>query len=270
MRNLLVTTLNAYGIGFVLAVILNLIVILLFFGLILFFALKERKAVMQGLGGVIGEMLTLEEFNQIISKKNLIPFYNYYTLGRLSNNYNLTRQKQLSLLRLGLIRHRKKHEKTDSHASCHVTDATYLELHNRIEQFNLDNIKLVSESTSFPDMPLTESINPSTKGEKTMPPLILKNEETGKSISIKINSTIGRSVCKKFGGESNFLEEHQYKLNRDFSGWMVVPNNETTNMTLLNGKSIDTEQLLKNGDIISVGNIKKGINKLPLVVYLNI
>ena len=39
MRNLLVTTLNAYGIGFVLAVILNLIVILLFFGLILFFSM---------------------------------------------------------------------------------------------------------------------------------------------------------------------------------------------------------------------------------------
>ena len=269
MRNLLVTTLNAYGIGFVLAFILNLIVILLFFGLILFFALKERKVVMQGLGGMIGEILTVEEFNQIISKKNLIPFYNYYTLARLGNNYNLTRQKQLSLLRLGSIRHRKKYEKTDSHASCHVTDATYLELHNRIEEFNLDNIKLVSESTSLPDIPLTESVLTSKKGEETIPPLILKNEETGKSIPIKINSTIGRSVCKKFGDESKFLGEHQYKLNRDYSGWLIIPNNEVTNMTLLNGKSIVTEQLLKNRDIISVGNVKNGVNKLPLVVYLN-
>ena len=40
-------------------------------------------------------------------------------------------------------------------------------------------------------------------------------------------------------------------------------------MTLLNGKSIDTEQLLKNRDIVSVGNVKEGVNKLPLVVYLN-
>jgi protease PrsW len=269
IRNLLVTTLNTYGIGFVLAVILNLIVILLFFGLILFFALKERKAAMQGLGGVIGEMLTLEEFNQIITKKNLIPFYNYYTLSRLSSSYNLTRQKQLSLLRLGLIRHRKKYEKIDSDASCHVTDTTYLELHNRIEQFNLDNVKLVSESNSLSDMPLTESIHPSTKGEQAIHLLILKNEETGKSISIKINSTIGRSVCKKFGDESKFLGEHQYKLIRDYSGWLIVPNDETINMTLLNGKSIDGEQLLKNRDTITVGNVNNGFNKLPLVVHLS-
>ena len=92
---------------------------------------------------------------------------------------------------LGLIRHRKKYKKIDSDASCHVTDTTYLELHNRIEQFTLDGIKLVSEpAASFPDMDLTESIHPSTKGEKTMSPLILKDAETGKSVSIKINSTL--------------------------------------------------------------------------------
>ena len=205
----------------------------------------------------------------LITKKNLIPFYNYYTLSRLSSSYNLTRQKQLSLLRLGLIRHRKKYEKIDSDASCHVTDTTYLELHNRIEQFNLDNVKLVSESNSLSDMPLTESIHPSTKGEQAIHLLILKNEETGKSISIKINSTIGRSVCKKFGDESKFLGEHQYKLVRDYSGWLIVPNDETINMTLLNGKSIDGEQLLKNRDTITVGNVNNGFNKLPLVVHLS-
>ena len=45
------------------------------------------------------------------------------------------------------------------------------------------------------------------KGEKTMSPLILKDAETGKSVSIKINSTLGRSVCKKFGAESKYLEK---------------------------------------------------------------
>ena len=65
------------------------------------------------------------------------------------------------------------------------------------------------------------------------------------------------------------MGEHQYKLVRDYSGWLIVPNDETINMTLLNGKSIDGEQLLKNRDTITVGNVNNGFNKLPLVVHLS-
>ena len=90
-----------------------------------------------------------------------------------------------------------------------------------------------------------------------------------KSITIQINSTIGRSICKIFGDESKYMVENQYRLNRDISGWLIIPNNETTNMTLLNAESINEQCTLRNGDVISIGNIKKGINKLPLVVCLN-
>ena len=267
LRNFLVTTLEGYG--FILAVILNLIVVLIFFALILFFGLKERKAVMQGLGGVIGKLLTKGEYEKITDKKNLIPFYNYFSLKRLSGYYNLMLQKQLLLMRLGLIRHRKRFEKIVDDASCHIVDTTYLELQNKIMKLNLDGVKLVSESVLAPDERLADSSRTIESVKKTFQPLILKSIETNKSITIQINSTIGRSICKIFGDESKYMVENQYRLNRDITGWLIIPNNETTNMTLLNAESINEQCTLRNGDVISIGNIKKGINKLPLVVCLN-
>ena len=73
----------------------------------------------------------------------------------------------------------------------------------------------------------------------------------------------------RFGEDSQFFTDPQFTLDRDGANWVVIPNQEAKNRTLLNGETITSVETLKNGDELAVGS-KSDKNKkiLPLIVKI--
>lgn len=91
----------------------------------------------------------------------------------------------------------------------------------------------------------------------------------GQSIDIKIEMSLGKSIVRQFGEDSQYWSEPQFHLFKTDDNWRVVHNNKAKNETMLNGKSVTDSAPLKNGDQLAVGRESKGIVKLPLQVRIN-
>ena len=92
---------------------------------------------------------------------------------------------------------------------------------------------------------------------------------TGQKLLVGIRTDIGRDICKGFGEDARFLDAWQFTLERNGAdNWVINPNPDTANETLLNGNLITERSPLRTGDIIAVGRAAKGIVKLPMKVQL--
>lgn len=83
------------------------------------------------------------------------------------------------------------------------------------------------------------------------------------------NTQVGSSLARQLNEDGRFLDDVQFTIVRRPDGtWVVAPKPETTNETLLNGRPITTETVLKNGDELAVGRASKGIKRLPMKVEI--
>ena len=106
------------------------------------------------------------------------------------------------------------------------------------------------------------------KPEPVVVPRLILEGPTGGSITVKIKTTVGKSVVGQFGEDAQFWSEPQFTLDRTGTDWKVTHHSNAQNETLLNGKAVTGTQPVKDGDELAVGREAKGIIKLPLKVSI--
>jgi hypothetical protein len=85
----------------------------IFFVLLIWLGLCDRKRVIDGLRGVVGVLLSREEYDRIINPWMLLPGWNVFSLTGLPGGYFAVREKQLNLFKLAFIRNRVRYERDD-------------------------------------------------------------------------------------------------------------------------------------------------------------
>ena len=96
------------------------------------------------------------------------------------------------------------------------------------------------------------------------------SDSGGKTITMRIRTNVGKYLVRAFGEESRFWDQKQFVLEPQADGaWLIHPNTDAGNETILNGKAITALTPLRNGDTLAVGRESKGIIKLPLSVQLD-
>lgn len=87
-------------------------------------------------------------------------------------------------------------------------------------------------------------------------------------LRVGVSTTVGRALLKGAHEDARFLADEQFRLRADArqGHWFVEPLSGTPNETLLDGDPLVSPAPLKRGSVIAVGNSRKGVIKLPLVV----
>ncbi len=88
----------------------------------------------------------------------------------------------------------------------------------------------------------------------------------GQNLSMAVNTKVGKRLCKSMGEDHKFLADEQMEIIKTDSGWQVSPNASAANETLLNNEAITSPQDLKEGDILAVGRVAKGVSKMEMRV----
>jgi serine/threonine protein kinase len=137
-----------------------------------------------------------------------------------------------------------------------------------------------SHSKSAPPeiKPLPEKVDIEIEEEETSisgtssPPVSQMMEligDSGRKISLRIRTDIGKELCKCIGSDACYFDVHQFTISPEAGEWIVVPNPKVKNETLLNGRCINTPTKVTDGDVLAVGRESKGIVKLPLRIRLS-
>ena len=92
---------------------------------------------------------------------------------------------------------------------------------------------------------------------------------TRQTITVRINTSVGKSTVSRLGKDAQFWSEPQFTLKRTGADWKVTHAKRAQNETLLNGKAVTGSQPVKHGDQLAVGREAKGIVKLPLKVKIS-
>ena len=145
-RNLFGSFLEMEGAGVILILLLHGLVMALFFGLLVWLALRDRRRVMTGLQGVVGDLISREEYDRIINPWMLVPGWNVFNLWGLPGGYSAIREKQLSCFRLAFIRHRALNE-PPSRTDPPVLDPVELEAITAIREANARGVYLAAGPT---------------------------------------------------------------------------------------------------------------------------
>lgn len=110
-------------------------------------------------------------------------------------------------------------------------------------------------------------VTPSNKASVTTLTLV---DEHGKSIACKGKTPVGGRLVRQFDTkDAVYWDSVQFTVESTDSGWVVVPNRNAANDTLLNGIKIVDPTPLKDGDQVAAGRESKGISKLPLTIRLS-
>lgn len=85
-----------------------------------------------------------------------------------------------------------------------------------------------------------------------------------------VTTTVGRDQLKSIHPDATFLSHEQFRLVTRVGAeqWSVEPIPGAVNATLLDGRPLTELTVLRSGSTLAVGNVSKGIAKLPLVVAL--
>jgi hypothetical protein len=114
--------------------------------------------------------------------------------------------------------------------------------------------------------PVLAPAAPAVAARPRTPVLVLTNE-TGKTLKMRVSTTVGRRMLQGFGDDARFFSDAQFSVSCDESGkWSVRHNSGAPNATMVNGQPLTAAQDLNDGDVLAVGNPAKGIIKLPLTV----
>jgi serine/threonine protein kinase len=134
----------------------------------------------------------------------------------------------------------------------------------------LDALNTIPAAALSTETPIAHTVSSVTPMPAMDPPATKKIElkpESGASLFLGIRTQIGKNLCRGCGADAQYMDTHQFTLDKNSADeWSIIPNNASTNDTMLNGKAIVEPAMLKDGDIISIGRESKGIMKLPLTV----
>lgn len=131
LHNFLVTFLYADGAGLGAKFLAFWLFDALFFVMILMLALRDRAIVLRGLIDEAGRLLHPKELARTTSYWMLVPFWNFVSLLGGSAGYGKSRKKQLALIELSFLKHRKRRGEVDA-----ALDRNEQELRQRIWQAN--------------------------------------------------------------------------------------------------------------------------------------
>jgi protease PrsW len=131
VHNYLVTFLYDGGSGFVLKILLFWTFNALFFLVILTLAIRDRAIVLKGLIDEAGRSLHPKELERTASYWMLFPLWNFFSLINSSKGYGEARSKQLALVELSFLKHRRRRGERSVDL-----DAREHELRQRIHQAN--------------------------------------------------------------------------------------------------------------------------------------
>ena len=110
-RNFFGSYIMMEGVGVLLILLLHALVIAVFFGLLIWLGFRDRKRVIDGLQGLVGTLISREEYDRIINPWMLLPGWNVFNLTGLPGGYFAVRKKQLNLFSLAFIRNRVRYER---------------------------------------------------------------------------------------------------------------------------------------------------------------
>jgi hypothetical protein len=131
LHNYLVTFQFDGGSGLVLKLLLFWTFDALFFVVIVCLAIRDRAIVLRGLVDEAGRLLHPKELYRTASYWMLVPFWNVMTLSSSPLGYRRARAKQLDLVELAFIKHRRRRGLRDE-----VLDRDEAELRSRIYAAN--------------------------------------------------------------------------------------------------------------------------------------
>ena len=110
-----------------------------------------------------------------------------------------------------------------------------------------------------------KAADPATAGEPTTKRRSLQlTSESGVVRRFNVRTTIGRHLASVFGKDAMFYDDVQFVVSPVDGTWIVEPNPKSKNRTLLNGAVLDAPHPLAAGDVLSVGNPSKRLQKLLL------
>lgn len=94
--------------------------------------------------------------------------------------------------------------------------------------------------------------------------LILSGE--GRSMTININTTIGKNVLRQtIGDEADYFSNPQFQIQKANDGWYLSTNNNAVNKTVVNGKQVSEPVRLSQNDKIGIVG-KSGRQIIPLSI----
>jgi serine/threonine protein kinase len=106
---------------------------------------------------------------------------------------------------------------------------------------------------------------PRTTGQPLIADAIRLVAADGQALQIGVRTELGKALVRQFGPDGDFWDNQQCVLERQAGKqWVVSPLPGTTNETLVNGQTLTGPRLLRDGDLIAVGRMAKGLLKLPL------
>jgi RsiW-degrading membrane proteinase PrsW (M82 family) len=114
LHNVLVTFLYQDGTGLGLKLLAFWTFDALFFLLLFALALRDRAIVLRGLVDEAGRMLHPKELGRITSYWMLVPLWNFFALFGGSSGYAKSRKKQLDLIELAFLKHRRRRGERNS------------------------------------------------------------------------------------------------------------------------------------------------------------
>jgi len=112
-RNLFSSFLALEGAGILFALLMHGLVVVLFFSILVWLGFRDRARVRAGLEGMVGSLITREEYERIISPWMLLPGWNLINLAGLPGGYSAVREKQLNCFCLAFIRNRARNERNN-------------------------------------------------------------------------------------------------------------------------------------------------------------
>lgn len=87
-----------------------------------------------------------------------------------------------------------------------------------------------------------------------------------KVYSVTSDRTFGKQELKDLHSDSQFLSNPQFRIYQHTDNWYIEHCKTATNQTIINGVQLESPLVIADGMIITVGNSKKGIQKLPLIL----
>lgn len=89
--------------------------------------------------------------------------------------------------------------------------------------------------------------------------------EDGRALQIGVRTELGKALMRQLGPDGEFWDNRQCVVEQQAGRqWFVSPLPDTTNETLVNGRTLTGPRALRDGDLIAVGRMAKGVMKLPL------
>jgi len=149
-RNLFGTYLEMEGVGVVLMLLLNAVVVLALLGLLIWLGWRDRQRIIEGLQGVTGVLITPAEYAAATSGWMLLPGWNLFNLIGLPGGFRAARRKQVHLFQLAFHRQRVRHAPSTNPTLTPTLDSEEDRLIAEIHTANQQGTRLALEAITPP------------------------------------------------------------------------------------------------------------------------